>query len=166
MDAKQRNDFTIRRLTPEDMPALLGLIGELAAFERMSHRVSATEEKLRGTLFGERRFAEGFFGVLDGEVIAYAIVHHTYSTFAAEPGLYIEDIYVREAHRRGGYGGRMMRHLAGLAVERGCRGMSWSVLDWNRKAIDFYLKLGAAKSAEWDSYKLDGEKLRALAGAR
>jgi ribosomal protein S18 acetylase RimI-like enzyme len=130
----------------------------------MAHRVSATQDKLRVTLFGERRFAEGYFGELLGEAVAYAIVHHTYSTFAAQPGLYIEDIYVREQHRRGGYGEQMMRHLARLAFERGCKGMSWSVLGWNQKAIDFYVKLGAAKSTEWDSYKIDGEKFRALAG--
>jgi ribosomal protein S18 acetylase RimI-like enzyme len=156
----------IRPLTAEDMPALLSLIKELAEFEGMSERVTANEQKLRETLFGERRYAEGFFGVLAGEVIAYAIFHHTYSTFAGMPGLYIEDIYVRQAHRRSGHGKRMMRHLAKLAMERGCKAMSWSVLDWNQKAIEFYVGLGAGKYAEWDSYRIDGEQLRALAGAQ
>jgi GNAT superfamily N-acetyltransferase len=158
-----QSDFTIRPLTPADTPTLLRMIGELAEFEGMSARVTATEDKLRYTLFGERRFAEGFFGMLGEEAVAYAIVHHTYSTFAAQPGLYIEDIYVREAHRRAGYGGRLMRHLAALALARGCKSMSWSVLDWNQKAINFYVGLGAGKYTEWDSYKIDGENLRALA---
>jgi ribosomal protein S18 acetylase RimI-like enzyme len=160
-----QTEFTIRPLTPDDMPTLLALIRELAEFEGMSARVTATERKLHDTLFGERRFAEGYFGILGGEAVAYAIVHHTYSTFAAQPGLYIEDIYVREAHRRDGCGRRMMRHLAALALARGCKAMSWSVLDWNQKAINFYVGLGAAKYSEWDSYKIDGENLRALAEA-
>src|SRR5690349_7426108 len=98
----------------------------------MSARVTATEEKLRESLFGSRPFAEGFIGARENEAVAYAIVHHTYSTFAAMPGLYIEDIYVRGAHRGHGYGKQMMARLAKLAIERGCKSMSWSVLDWNQ----------------------------------
>ena len=155
--------FYIRPLTEEDVPTLLGLIQELAEFEKMSARVTATENKLRETLFGSRSFAEGFMGTLENKAIAYAIVHHTYSTFAAMPGLYIEDIYVREESRGHGYGKRLMAHLAKVAIERGCKSMSWSVLDWNQQAIDFYVGLGAGRNTEWDSYRIDGENLRSLA---
>jgi len=157
--------FSIRTLTEKDLPVLLTLIRELAAFEKMLARVTATEDKLRDSLLGSRTFAEGFMGFVAEEAVSYAIVHHTYSTFAGAPGLYIEDIYVREAHRGHGYGKRLMEHLARLAVERGCKSMSWSVLGWNKPAIDFYVGLGAGKSTEWDSYRIDGERLRSLAGA-
>ena len=144
---------------------LLKLIKELAAFEKMSGRVTATEDRLRDSLLGSCPFAEGFMGFAENEAVAYAIVHHTYSTFAGAPGLYIEDIYVREEYRGHGYGKRLMEHLARLAVERGCKSMSWSVLEWNKPAIDFYMALGAGKNTEWDSYRIDGGRLRSLAGA-
>ena len=154
--------LTIRPLALSEIPILLSLIGELAEFERMSPRVTATEEKMRSALFGPHLFAEALLGWLDGEPIAYAVFHHTFSTFAALPGLYIEDIYVRPAHRGRGYGGKLMRHLARMAASRGCASLSWSVLGWNEAAIRFYRNLGAVQVTEWDAYNLSGEALRRL----
>jgi GNAT superfamily N-acetyltransferase len=165
-DSSSLHDFILRPLVREDVPSLLQLIRELAEFENMSSRVAATEERLQNTLFGTRTFAEGFLGLLNDEAIAYAIVHHTYSTFAAMPGLYIEDIYMRETYRGRGFGKRMMQNLAMLAVARGCNSMSWSVLSWNQQAIDFYTRLGAGRNTEWDSYRIGGEKLQLLAGMK
>jgi ribosomal protein S18 acetylase RimI-like enzyme len=165
-DSSSLREFILRPVVRHDVPSLLRLIRELAEFENMSSRVTATEEQLQNTLFGIRTFAEGFLGLLNDEAIAYAIVHHTYSTFAARPGLYIEDIHVREAYRGRGFGKRMMQHLAQLSVARGCESMSWSVLGWNQRAIDFYTSLGAGKNTEWESYRIDGEKLQSLAGVK
>lgn len=154
--------LAIRPLAASEIPILLSLIGELAEFERMSPRVTATEEKMRSALFGPHPFAEALLGWLDREPIAYAVIHHTFSTFAALPGLYIEDIYVRLAHRSRGYGEELMRHLARLAARRGCAALSWSVLGWNEAAIRFYRNLGAEQVTEWDAYKLSGDALRQL----
>ncbi len=157
-----REQVLVRPLDPGEIPILLTLIGELADFERMAHRVTATPERMRAALFGPTPFAEAVLGWLGDEPVAYAVYYHTLSTFAAAPGLYIEDILVREAHRGNGYGEILMRHLAGIAVSRGCTGMSWSVLSWNRRAINFYTALGAEHNTEWDAYKISGQALSNL----
>jgi len=149
----------------EDVADILGFIRDLAKFEKLEHEVAATEQSLRDTLFGPRRYAEVVFVEEDKVRVGFALFFHNYSTFLGRPGLYLEDLYVRADMRGRGYGKLLLRHLAGLAVARGCGRLEWWVLDWNRGAIDFYRSLGAEPMSDWTVYRLSGEALRRLAAA-
>ena len=155
--------FRIRAATPADVPLVLAFIKELAEYERLSHEVVADESSLSAALFGPGASAEALLGELDGEPIAFAVFFHNFSTFLGRKGLYLEDLFVRPAHRGGGFGKAMLAHLAGLAVARGCGRFEWAVLDWNQPAIDFYQRLGAKPNADWTVYRLDGAALASLA---
>jgi GNAT superfamily N-acetyltransferase len=149
---------------PADVPMILQLIRELAEFERLLDEVTATEEQLRAGLFGPRPSAEVIMARLEpgGEIAGFALYFHNFSTFLAKPGIYLEDLYVRQKFRGQGYGAALLRHLAHLALERGCGRLEWSVLDWNHRAIDFYKSLGAAPMNEWTTYRVTGAALERL----
>ena len=149
--------------SPADAPLILTLIRELAEYERLSDQVAATEADLDRALFSDRPAAEAVVARLGGEAVGFALFFHTFSTFVGRPGLYLEDLYVRPAHRGRGVGRRLLAHLAALAVERGCGRFEWSVLDWNEPAIAAYRRAGAVPMDEWTVYRLMGEPLRALA---
>jgi GNAT superfamily N-acetyltransferase len=146
-----------------DVPAIRDLIQELADFERLSDQVIATHERLSETLFGAKPSAEVLMARLRDETVGFALFFHNYSTFRAQPGLYLEDLYIRPAHRGKGYGEELLRYLARLAVERGCGRFEWSVLDWNQRAIDFYKALGAEPLDEWTMFRVSGDNLNKLA---
>ncbi|HEY5756298.1 MAG TPA: GNAT family N-acetyltransferase [Steroidobacter sp.] len=153
----------IEPATPADVPMILQLIRELAEFERLLHEVTATEEQLLENLFGPRPKAEVIMGRLPGgEVVGFALYFHNFSTFLAKPGIYLEDLYVRQQYRGRGYGELLLRRLAGIALERNCGRLEWSVLDWNQRAIDFYKSLGAAPMNEWTIYRVTGSALQKL----
>jgi GNAT superfamily N-acetyltransferase len=152
----------VRSATDEDVPLILDLIRELAEYERLSHEVVATEEGLRGWLFGERPVAEVLIGELEGHPAAFALFFHNFSTFLGKPGIYLEDLYVRPRFRGRGLGRAMMVRLAGLARERGCGRLEWSVLDWNAPSIGFYESLGAIAMTGWTVHRLTGEALDRL----
>lgn len=154
--------FRIEKATSADIPLVLGLIRELAEFEHLLHEARATEVDLRETLFGDRPFAEVIIGWLGSEAVAFALFFHNYSTFLGKPGIYLEDLFVRPAHRGKGFGERLLRYLAQLAVQRGCGRFEWSVLDWNQQAIDFYQKLGARPLDDWTTFRVTGEALEQL----
>jgi GNAT superfamily N-acetyltransferase len=150
----------IRPATIEDVPLILGFIQDLAAYEKLSAEVEATDEKLRATLFGAQRAAECVLAFADGKRPAgFAIFFTNYSTFLAKPGLYLEDLFVKEALRGLGIGKALLLHLAQLANDRGYGRMEWSVLDWNQPAIDFYEALGARRMREWQICRLTGPSL-------
>lgn len=153
----------LRHATESDVPLVLTFIRELAGYERLAHEVVATEERLRRTLFGPRPFAEVVLAELEGEAVGFALFFHNYSTFLGLPGIYLEDLYVRPAARGAGVGRALLRHLARLAVERGCGRLEWWVLDWNEDAIRFYASLGARPMDEWTVFRLDGAALDRLA---
>jgi len=155
--------FTIRPAVAEDVPLILHFIRRLAEYERLAHEVTATEEVLRQTLFGHRPSAEVILGYLGEEPVGFALFFHNFSTFLGRPGIYLEDLFVEEEHRGRGFGRAMLRHLAQLALERDCGRLEWWVLDWNRPAIDFYRRLGAAPMSDWTVYRLSGEALQRLA---
>ncbi|MGH8287362.1 MAG: GNAT family N-acetyltransferase [Steroidobacteraceae bacterium] len=155
--------ITIRPAEERDCALILSLIRDLAEYERLSHEVVATEEKLRRTLFGERRFAESIIANLDGEPVGFALFFHNYSTFLGQPGIYLEDLYVRPAARGRGVGEKLLAHLARLAIDRGCGRLEWWVLDWNEPALAFYRKLGAVPMDEWTVQRVTGSALEALA---
>lgn len=154
--------FMLRAAELRDVTVIVQLIRELAAFERLEHLVQATPEKLRPQLFGERPAAEAMVAEVQGEVVAFALYFTNFSTFLAQPGLYLEDLYVRPAQRGRGIGEAMLKRLAALAVERGCGRFEWSVLDWNADAIRFYERLGATVMPDWRICRVTGEVLAAL----
>jgi GNAT superfamily N-acetyltransferase len=153
----------IREATEGDVPLILSLIRELAEREKLSHEVVATEEALRESLFGERRYAEVLIAEHDGAPAGFALFFHNYSTFLGKPGIYLEDLYVRPEFRGSGIGKKLLAHLAGLAKRRGCGRLEWWVLDWNEPSIGFYKKLGAVPMDDWTVYRVSGSALEDLA---
>ena len=149
----------IKPASPADTPIILQLIRELAEFERLLHEVQATEEQLREQLFGARPGAEVVIARMGDEVAGFALFFHNFSTFLAKPGLYLEDLYVRQKFRGQGCGEALLRYLARTALERGCGRLEWSVLDWNVRAIDFYKSLGAVQMDQWTVHRVTGDAL-------
>jgi GNAT superfamily N-acetyltransferase len=156
-------ELEIRAATERDVPLILTLIKELAEYERLSHEVVATEEALRDSLFGERRVAEALLGYLEDDPAGFALFFHNFSTFLGKPGIYLEVLYVRPEFRSAGVGRALLVHLAGLAKERDCGRLEWSVLDWNEPAIGFYKGIGASPVSGWTVYRVAGEALEVLA---
>ena len=154
--------FEIRAATETDAPVILSFIKQLARYEKLSHEVVATEASIRETLFA-RRGAEVAIGYLNEMPVGFVLFFHNYSTFLAQPGLYIEDLFVDERYRRRGFGRALLLYVARLAQERQCGRLEWSVLDWNEPAIAFYKKLGAAPMSDWTVYRVTGDSLRRLA---
>ena len=153
----------IRPAERSDVPLLLALIRELAEYERAAHRVTGTEDELADALFGERPAAEAVIAEVDGEPAGFALYFTTFSTWLCRPGIYLEDLYVRPEHRRGGIGRRLLSYLAALTLERGCARLDWSALTWNTPALDFYAALGAERLHEWAGHRLEGPALERVA---
>lgn len=154
---------TLRPAAPADVPAIVGLIHELADFEKLTHLCVVTPELLLPQLFGERPAAEAVVAEVDGQVVAFALFFTNFSTFLAKPGLYLEDLYVQPAFRGRGLGQALLKHLGTLAVQRGCGRFEWSVLDWNANAIALYEKMGATVMPEWRICRVTGAALQAFA---
>ena len=151
--------FEIRQATEADVPMILRFIRALAEYEKLSHKVVATEESLRRTLFSNPRFAEVILGYEDGEPVGFALFFHNYSTFLGRPGIYLEDLFVDPDRRGRGYGKALLAHLARLARDRDCGRVEWAVLDWNAPSIQFYKSLGAVPLDDWIIFRLTGEAL-------
>lgn len=158
-------DFTLRAAEPRDLPAIVGLIGELADFEQLTHLMRATPEALHPHLFGPRPAAEAVVAEVGEAVVGFALFFTNFSTFLAQPGLYLEDLYVQPAHRSRGIGRALLSHLGALAVARGCGRFEWSVLDWNENAIRFYEKMGATVMPDWRICRVTGPALQAFSPA-
>lgn len=152
----------IRPAGEQDVPVILGFIRALAEYEKLTHEVVTNEAELRHMLFGPRPFAEVVIAYTPERAVGFALFFHTFSTFLGKPGLYLEDLFVNSEDRGKGYGKALMRHLARLALERGCGRFEWSVLDWNTPSIDFYKRLGARLMDDWTVCRMDGESLRTL----
>lgn len=147
-------DFKIRMATKNDVPEILSLIKELAGYEKLLHAVEATEQSLHESLF-IKRAAEALIAEDANQVYGFALFFHNFSTFVGKPGLYLEDIYVRPQFRGLGIGKAIFMELKRIAVDRNCGRMEWSVLDWNKSAIDFYKSLGAEAMDTWTVYRLN-----------
>ena len=141
------------------MPALVGLITELAEFEQLTHLLKVTPEALQPHLFGERPAAEAWVAEMEGRAVGFALFFTNFSTFLGQPGLYLEDLYVQPAFRGLGIGKALLNRLGALAVERGHGRFEWSVLDWNEHAIRFYERMGATMLPEWRLCRVTGEAL-------
>lgn len=158
--------FQIKPGKARDLPTILALIRGLAEYERLLHAFKATLASLRRHGFGPRPYFQTLICWRGRKPIAVAIYFFMYSTFAARPILYLEDIYVLPEERGQGAGKALLRELARIAVRRGCGGMEWLVLDWNTPAIRFYRRIGAKLAKEWLLTRLTGAPLRRLAGMR
>ncbi|MBC7088496.1 MAG: GNAT family N-acetyltransferase [Tissierellales bacterium] len=152
----------IRKATREDVPLILKFIKELADYEKMLDQVVATEEIIEDSIFNRNK-AEVIFAVYNGEEVGFALYFYNFSTFLGKPGIYLEDLYVREEMRGKGIGKTLLAYLAKIAIEEGCGRFEWWCLDWNKPSIDFYLKLGAIPMDEWTVYRMCDEKLVDLA---
>jgi GNAT superfamily N-acetyltransferase len=157
------NSLKIRPAIAGDAAAILSFIRDLAEFEKLSHEVVATEEKLRATLFGPRPVAEVLIAEWEGNPAGFALFFHSYSTFLAKPGIYLEDLFVRTEYRSLGIGEALLRALANLARERSCGRLEWSVLDWNERALKFYRGLGAKPMNEWTVQRMTEDVFTKLA---
>ncbi|PID44356.1 MAG: GNAT family N-acetyltransferase [Proteobacteria bacterium] len=153
----------IRKATQSDSGLLLTFIKELASYEKAEHEVTATESSLEASLFGDDSTTHAVICEKAGSPVGFAIYFFNYSTWLGKHGLYLEDLYITKVERGRGVGKVLLKHLAKIAVERGCGRFEWSVLDWNEPAINFYESLGAKPKSEWIGYQLTGQELVALA---
>jgi GNAT superfamily N-acetyltransferase len=154
--------WRIRQATPEDIPEILAMVHELAAFERLSHEVVATEADYRESLFGARPAAGALLAEDEGAAAGYAIHYETFSSFLGRPGLWLEDLYVRPAHRGRGLGKALLRAVGAIARERGAGRYEWTVLDWNEPAIGLYEQMGGEVLPDWRIVRMDRERIRRL----
>ena len=157
----------IRRATPADVPAMVGLVYDLAEYEKARHECTLTDEQLHTALFCPEPAVFAHVAQRDsgGEVLGCAIWFLNYSTWTGTHGIYLEDLFVKPEARGTGLGKALLAELAREAVARGYRRVDWSVLDWNTPSIDFYRSLGAQPQDEWTGYRLTGDALTRLAGA-
>ncbi len=152
----------IRPAEVEDVPVILRFIRALAEYEKLLHEVVATEESLLETLFGERPVAHVLIGEVNGVALGFALYFYNYSTFLGRPGIYLEDLFVKQDSRGRGLGKALILHLAAMAYEEGCGRLDWAVLDWNTPSIKFYQSLGAKAQDGWTGYRLERDALRRL----
>jgi GNAT superfamily N-acetyltransferase len=150
---------TVRPIRPDDVPAVVGLLRELAEYEKAAHEVRLTDSQLHDRLFGEAPALFGHVAEVDGEVVGMALWFLNFSTWRGTHGIYLEDLYVQPEHRGTGLGKELLRTLAALCVERGYSRLEWWVLDWNTPSIEFYKGAGAVPMDEWTVFRLTDEAL-------
>lgn len=157
--------LNIRPATRDDASLILRFITELAIYEKAAHEVKTDAAGIESSLFSANSTAQALICERAGEPIGYAVYFFNYSTWLGRNGLYLEDLYVSPEARGTGAGKGLLRHLAKLAVGKGCGRFEWAVLDWNEPAIRFYESLGAKPQEEWTTYRLSGDALLALANS-
>jgi len=151
--------LSIRAATVNDVGLLKALIYELAEYERERQFVMITEADLVRDGFGPAPKFRALIAEWDGQAAGYALFFGFYSTWEGRPGLFLEDLFVRQASRGKGVGRALLAKVAGIARRENCYGVRWEVLDWNQPAIDFYKRLGASFLDQWKSVLLTGEAL-------
>ena len=158
--------MSVRPVRPDDVPAVVGLVRELAEYEKALHEVRLTEEQLSGVLFGNSPALFGHVAEHDGEVVGIALWFLNFSTWRGTHGIYLEDLYVSPAHRGTGLGRELLRTLADECVTRGFARLEWSVLDWNAPSIEFYRAAGAVPMDGWTVFRLTDDALTRFAADR
>jgi GNAT superfamily N-acetyltransferase len=161
--ARETEGVAVRPVQREDVPALLAMFAELAEYEHLENLLEADEQLLDRALFASPPAAEALIAERDGEPAGYAVFFSTFSTFLCIQGIWLEDLYVRPAHRRGGTGRALLAAVAARLRERGGERLEWSALRWNELALGFYRGLGAETMDEWITHRLTGEALERLA---
>jgi len=158
---------TVRPVRPDDVPAVVDLVRELAEYEKALHEARMTEEQLSAALFGDSPALFGHVAVADdGAVVGMALWFLNFSTWRGTHGVYLEDLYVQPQHRGSGLGHELLRTLADLCVQRGYDRLEWSVLDWNTPSIEFYESAGAVPMDEWTVFRLTDDALTTFAADR
>lgn len=155
----------IRPVSPSDIPSVVGLVHELAAYERAPEQCTLTDEELRSALFRESPALFGHVAAQGDEIVGCALWFLNFSTWRGAHGIYLEDLFVQPAHRGRGLGRALLARLATECVRRGYARLEWAVLDWNEPAIGFYRTLGAIPQDEWTTFRLEGGPLRLLASS-
>jgi GNAT superfamily N-acetyltransferase len=155
--------MTIRPAVAGDVRLMLALVRELAEYERSPESAVATEEDLLREGFGAQPRFQCAIAEWDGEPAGFALYFYNFSTWTGRAGIYLEDLFVRPAHRRKGIGKELFRYLAAQTVKENLCRLVWQVLDWNQPAIDFYVSLGAKPLSDWRTMRLSGDALEALA---
>ena len=156
--------LVIRRARSGEAGLVLSFIRELAAYEKLSHEMEATEAVIAEALFGERPNLFCDVAEWNGEAVGFAVWFANFSTFSGRHGIYLEDLYVRPSHRGKGIGKALLKHLATQCVANGWSRLQWAVLDWNAPSIAFYKSLGAVMLDDWTLCRVSGEALTRLAG--
>ena len=159
------NNYTIRPAQQADASLILSFIVELARYEKAEDEVEASEEDIRNTLFGDKATSHCLICENDGQPVGFAVYFYNYSTWQGQNGLYLEDLFVSTDERGKGAGTALLKYLAQHAVENNCGRFEWSVLDWNKPAIDFYESIGAKPKSEWLGYRLSGDALTRFASS-
>jgi GNAT superfamily N-acetyltransferase len=157
------DSIRIRDARPDDVELIFSLINDLATYERAPDSVVGTVDLLHVALFGARPSAEALIAEREGEAVAFALFHGTFSTWECRPGIWLEDLYVPPDHRRAGIGEALLTRLAQITVERGCARLEWTALHWNTPALNFYDKVGAERLHEWRIHRLAGADLERVA---
>ena len=157
------SEIQIREATVEDSSLILNFVKELAKFERAASEVSATSEDIQRSIFGVNSSVHALICSINNKPIGFAVYFYNYSTWLGKNGLYLEDIYITPKYRGKGAGKMLFNHIAKIAALKDCGRFEWSVLNWNRSAIEFYESFCAKPQSEWIIYRLDGEALRDLA---
>lgn len=155
---------SIRPASRGDVDTVYELIVALAEYERLRDQVKGTRELLETALFGPRPHAEALIAEVDAEPVGFALFFQTFSTFLCRPGMWLEDLFVVPEHRRAGIGRLLLSRVAAIALQRRCARLEWTALRWNEPALRFYAALGAETLSEWETLRLEGERLRVLAG--
>jgi GNAT superfamily N-acetyltransferase len=165
MISEQPNEFILREATENDIPLIMELITELAAYEKLSDQLLTDAGLLQESVF-KRKVAHVLIAECGSLPAGYVMYYYNFSSFIGLPGIYLEDIYIRPGFRGKGYGKASLAYLARLAIENNCWGLEWSVLDWNQPSIEFYKSLGATHRNGWLTYRLKGSALENLAGRK
>jgi GNAT superfamily N-acetyltransferase len=155
--------LNIRPAQENDVDAIFELIMGLAAYEKLTDKVTGNSDLLQSHLFGARPYAESIVADVDGQIVGFGLFFHSYSTFMTQPGLYLEDVFVLPEYRRQGIGKALMMCVAKIAFDRGCGRLEWSVLDWNQPAIEFYQSLGATILPDWKTCRMTAATLAEIA---
>lgn len=158
-------DYKIRQAQRTDCDALFKLIQELAAYEKLSDRVTGTAQALETHLFGEQAFVEALVAECEGQLSGFALFFTSYSTFLTKPGLYLEDLFVQERYRGQGIGKALLKGVAQVVHDRGYGRLEWSVLDWNEPSIAFYRRMGAEVLPDWRICRVTEQSLQAVLSA-
>jgi len=152
------SDILIRKATKDDSKLILDLITELGIYEKLEHEITATVEQIENEIFNNKS-AVVYIAEYKSKPVAYSLHFYTFSTFLAKKGIYLEDLFVLEEYRGKGIGKSLLKNIAKEAVDNAFGRVEWSVLDWNKPAIDFYKSIGAFPQEEWTMYRLTGDAL-------
>jgi GNAT superfamily N-acetyltransferase len=158
--------FKIRNAERDDVKTIVSFIQKLAEFEKLESEVVVTKELLLQNLFSEKPVAYSLMAFENETPVGFALYFFNFSTFLGKPGIYLEDLFILPEYRSRGYGEKVLKHLAQIAVEKDCGRLEWSVLDWNTRAIKFYESLGAKPQSEWTVFRVTDQNLIQLASQK